>query len=179
MSSLVWPADGFIGLMDKGGWVMWAILAATALMWTLIIERYYYLYILFPGERRRMIHDWAARDDHKSWRARSIREARLSEAGGRLQRGFSLMRSLAAVLPMLGLLGTISGMMNTFDVMAVAGTSSARGMAGGISQALITTMAGLVTALSGLYFIYDLGRRADLRRQALSDQLDESDGTMT
>ncbi len=158
-------------LMHEGGWVMWAILAATALMWTLIIERYYYLLVGFPRERDGIVGEWQRRSDHTSWRARSLRAARLSEAGGRLQRGLSLMRSLAAVLPMLGLLGTIAGMMNTFDVMAVVGTGSARGMAGGISQALITTMAGLVTALSGLYFIYDLGRRADLLRQTLSDRL--------
>jgi len=171
MNGFAWLADGLSTLMDKGGVVMWTILAATILMWTLIIERYYYIYVTYPKERDTLIAGWAARREHRGWRARKIRELRLAEADVRLQRGFSLMRALMGVLPMLGLLGTIAGMMNTFDVMAVFGTGNARGMAGGISQALITTMAGLVTALSGLYFVHHLGHRADLMRQALADQL--------
>jgi biopolymer transport protein ExbB len=159
-------------LMDKGGVVMWAILGATLLMWVLILERLFYVYRQFPKERTDLVQSWIVRHEHKSWGARKIRESLIAEADGRLHRGLSLMRSLAAVLPMLGLLGTISGMMDTFDVMSVYGTGNARGMAGGISQALITTMAGLVTAISGLYFIYHLGHRADLLKQALSDQLD-------
>lgn len=172
MNVFDWLTEGLSVLMDKGGMVMWAILGATVIMWTLVIERLYYIYRVFPEDRTGFIQSWNARHEHKSWRARKIREALIAEADGRLHRGLSLMRSLAAVLPMLGLLGTISGMMNTFDVMSVYGTGNARGMASGISQALITTMAGLVTALSGLYFIYHLGHRADLLKQALSDQLD-------
>jgi biopolymer transport protein ExbB len=171
MNGFAWLVEGMSALMDKGGVVMWAILAATVLMWTLIIERFYYIYVSYPRERDALIAAWTARCKHRGWKARKIRELRLAEADGRLQRGFSLMRALMAVLPMLGLLGTIAGMMNTFDVMAVFGTGNARGMAGGISQALITTMAGLVTALSGLYFVHHLGHRADVMRQALADQL--------
>ncbi len=171
MNDFAWLADGLWTLMDKGGVVMWAILAATVLMWTLIIERYMYIYVAYPRERDALVAVWTARRDRAGWRARRIREAHLAEADGRLQRWFPLMRALMAVLPMLGLLGTIAGMMNTFDVMAVFGTGNARGMASGISQALITTMAGLVTALSGLYFIHHLGHRADLMRQALADEL--------
>ena len=63
--------------------------------------------------------------------------------------------------PFLGLLGTVSGMIKVFDVITVFGTGNTRGMASGISEALVTTMAGLFTALSGLYFVSDLERRAE------------------
>jgi biopolymer transport protein ExbB len=63
------------------------------------------------------------------------------------------------ILPMLGLLGTVEGMIDVFTVMASHGSGNIRGMAGGISTALITTMAGLVTSLSGFYFVNDLRHR--------------------
>jgi biopolymer transport protein ExbB len=74
-------------------------------------------------------------------------------------------------LPMLGLLGTVSGMIQTFDVMTVFGTGNARGMAGGISVALITTMGGLLTALSGLYFSTQLTQRAEREVDKVADAL--------
>ena len=65
-----------------------------------------------------------------------------------------------AVLPLLGLLGTVTGMIAVFDVMAFAGTGNARLMAGGVSKATIPTMSGLVAALSGLYFAAWLEKKA-------------------
>ncbi len=67
---------------------------------------------------------------------------------------------LAAIAPLLGLLGTVTGMIGTFDVLSVFGTGNARGMAGGISEALITTQTGLLVAIPGLYMKSFLERRA-------------------
>ena len=67
---------------------------------------------------------------------------------------------LAAVAPLLGLVGTVTGMIATFDVLAVFGTGNARAMARGISEALITTQTGLLVAIPGLYMKGFLDRRA-------------------
>ncbi|MBS3758495.1 MAG: MotA/TolQ/ExbB proton channel family protein [Desulfobacterales bacterium] len=67
---------------------------------------------------------------------------------------------LAAVAPLLGLLGTVAGMIKTFDVIAFFGTGNARAMAGGISEALITTQTGLIVAVPGLILGNFLSRRA-------------------
>lgn len=67
---------------------------------------------------------------------------------------------LAAIAPLLGLLGTVTGMMTTFDVLAIFGTGNAKAMAGGISEALITTQTGLLIAIPGLYMKGFLDRRA-------------------
>jgi len=67
---------------------------------------------------------------------------------------------LAAIAPLLGLLGTVSGMITTFDVFAVYGTGNARALAGGISEALITTETGLIIAVPGLFFVSFLSRQA-------------------
>lgn len=79
---------------------------------------------------------------------------------GSLGRSLPLIGVLAAVAPLLGLLGTVTGMMGTFEVMAQFGTGNARGMAGGISEALITTETGLVIAIPGWYMKNFLERRA-------------------
>ena len=80
--------------------------------------------------------------------------------GMRVRRYLAPFRTLTEALPLLGLLGTVSGMIDTFDVMTLFGSGNLRGMAGGISSALFTTMAGLVAALSGLYFSANLESRA-------------------
>lgn len=75
---------------------------------------------------------------------------------------------LAAVAPLLGLLGTVTGMIATFDVLAVFGTGNAKAMAGGISEALITTQTGLLVAIPGLYMKGFLERRARNLQQRIS-----------
>jgi biopolymer transport protein ExbB len=75
---------------------------------------------------------------------------------------------LAAVAPLLGLLGTVTGMIATFDVLAVFGTGNAKAMAGGISEALITTQTGLLVAIPGLYMKGFLDRRARNLKQRIS-----------
>ncbi len=83
-----------------------------------------------------------------------------------LTRFLPLIGVLAAVAPLLGLLGTVTGMMSTFEVMSLFGTGNAKGMAGGISEALVTTQTGLIVAIPGLYMKNFLERRAQaLRRQ--------------
>jgi biopolymer transport protein ExbB len=80
----------------------------------------------------------------------------------------SVIAVLAAVAPLLGLLGTVTGMITTFDVLAVFGTGNARAMAGGISEALITTQTGLLVAIPGLYMQGFLSRRARALQQRIA-----------
>ncbi len=75
---------------------------------------------------------------------------------------------LAAVAPLLGLLGTVIGMICTFDILSIFGTGNAKGMAGGISEALITTQTGLLVAIPGLYMKGFLDRRAHKLKQHVS-----------
>ena len=87
--------------------------------------------------------------------------------GRTLTSSLPLIGVLAAIAPLLGLLGTVTGMMSTFEIMSIFGTGNAKGMAGGISEALITTETGLVVAIPGLYMKNFLERRA----QGLARQL--------
>ncbi|WP_319542090.1 MotA/TolQ/ExbB proton channel family protein [uncultured Pseudodesulfovibrio sp.] len=79
---------------------------------------------------------------------------------GHTKKGISTILILAATAPLLGLLGTVTGMVNTFEVIAQFGTGNAKGLAAGISQALITTQSGLIVAVPGMVAGSLLYRRA-------------------
>ena len=76
---------------------------------------------------------------------------------------------LAAVAPLLGLLGTVLGMIETFDVIALFGTGNSRALASGISVALITTQTGLLVAIPGLLMSNRLGRAAEQLHTGLEE----------
>ncbi len=91
---------------------------------------------------------------------RIIREASLSETPG-LVKNLSVIGILATIAPLLGLLGTVSGMVTTFKAINLYGTGDPEALAGGISQALITTQYGLIIGIPGIMFYFYLSSRAD------------------
>ena len=174
MLELLNPVIAFDALQDfltAGGNVLVIIMVTTFFMWALIIERLMYWSGAHAGVAKRAQRAWAARSDHKSWYAHAIRERLISEAVQEASRFNSVIRSLVAVTPLLGLLGTVTGMVEVFDVMAVTGSSNARLMAAGISKATIPTMAGLVASLSGLIFINTFDRNVQKASHRISDDL--------
>jgi biopolymer transport protein ExbB len=79
----------------------------------------------------------------------------------RVEKGLSVLAVLGAVAPLLGLLGTVTGMINTFRVITLFGTGDPKLMSGGISEALVTTELGLAVAIPIMLFHTFLSRRAD------------------
>ena len=158
--------------MERGGPVLYVIAVTTFLMWLLILERYIY----FTFNHRKVCQDslnvWLARKDHKSWQAHKIRDKLIS--GVRLEATTNLLMvsSLVALCPLEGLLGTVTGMVTVFDIMALTGSSNPRAMASGVSQSTVPTMSGMVAALSGMYFRVQLARRAEFEVKQLADQME-------
>ena len=144
---------------EIGGPVLYAIGFVTALMWTLMLERLWHVLRVLPRELRTTHAEWLATDQADVWFALNMRRALISRVGLSARRNLSLIETLMRVLPLLGLLGTVWGMVGVFDVMTVFGTGNARVMASGVSQATVSTMAGLVAALSGLGVVYWLRQR--------------------
>lgn len=158
----------FLGM---GGDVLMMLFVLTLMLWVLVIERYLYFLMECPKLLRNTVADWESRPDKLSWRARQIRTAMISEVSLSVKRGLPMIKTLIALCPLLGLLGTVVGMVQVFDVLAVTGTGSPRAMASGISKATIPTMAGMVAALSGLYFSALLEKRADRVAHKVADSL--------
>jgi biopolymer transport protein ExbB len=163
--------DALLDFLAAGGNVLVIIMVVTFCMWAFIIERLMYWSTAQGSVAKRAQRAWAARSDHKSWYAHAVRDKLISEAMQEASRFNNVIRALVAVTPLLGLLGTVTGMVEVFDVMAVTGSSNARLMAAGISKATIPTMAGLVASLSGLVFINTFDRNVQKASHRISDDL--------
>ncbi len=157
--------------MELGGDVLFVIGYLTLFMWILIVERLVYLRL---GHKRLAANAqqlWEARKDHKSWSAHQIRTRLISQVSSEVERNIPLIQTCVALCPLLGLLGTVTGMVEVFEVMATSGSGNPRSMAGGVSKATIPTMAGMVAALSGVAMATYLQRKAGRERELLADHL--------
>jgi biopolymer transport protein ExbB len=175
-----------------GGWVMVPVAITSVLMWTLIGERLFTYRRL--GRRDLAIHDAVhavqgtpvnhfghglrttlvrnfvrKRTGEADLDKRILRECAMRMEPV-IERNLAVIAVLASIAPLLGLLGTVSGMITTFVVIAELGTGNARPLAGGISEALVATQAGLLVAIPGLFASVALKRRAD----KLAHRLDQT-----
>jgi biopolymer transport protein ExbB len=157
--------------IELGGPVIWALLAACLLMWFLILERIWFIRFSWPNRFRAIIRAWEARSDRISWKAQSIRDEQVSRASMDLHAVLPLIQILVVLCPLLGLLGTVTGMIGVFDVIALSGNDNAQAMARGIYRATIPTMSGLVVSLTGIFFTVHLRLLADREADRVADVL--------
>jgi biopolymer transport protein ExbB len=156
---------------ELGGPVLNVIGIVTLIMWMLIIERIIYLR---TGHRKlvRKAHNyWDDRTDYSSWQAHQIRNRIISQVSANAERNMALIKTCVALCPLLGLLGTVTGMIEVFEVMAIAGSGNPRSMASGVSRATVPTMAGMVAALSGVAMSAYLENKARREREFIADEL--------
>jgi biopolymer transport protein ExbB len=162
---------GIYSLASDGGmFVVW-IFSAGVLMWALILERYWYFSRILPKQVAALQAQWQARKDRTSWCARQIRTAMISRLNGSMTTGFPVMQVLVPMSPLLGLIGTVWGMLQVFDSMALRGNADARSMASGVSTAMICTMSGLAVSITGLYPVHYFRTRATRETELLADKL--------
>jgi biopolymer transport protein ExbB len=156
--------------MELGGPVLNAIAVVILLMWILIIERI--IYFRTEHGRRVALEKalWDERTERKSWDAQQIRAGMMSRLSSAANGGIPMIKTLVALCPLLGLVGTVTGMIDVFDVLAISGTGNARSMAAGVSKATIPTMAGMVGALSGVFAAALLSRAANKAVKKLDDE---------
>lgn len=154
-----------------GGPVVSVLLVVGLCLWFLMIERYVFLKTEFAKKVIKTVKDWQKREDQHSWNAHKIREALLSENKQCLERGLSTIKVLIAVCPLLGLLGTVTGMLGVFEIISLTGNSDAKAMGSGIYKATLPTMVGLFLALSAIYFSHALQHKMKLQLNELADRL--------
>ena len=157
--------------LDTGGQVLLVIAVLIFAMWLLILERFMYFFNGYRHYKKDVKNTWKTRSERNSWNAEQIRQAMVSRASMRLNANLPLINVMVALCPLLGLLGTVTGMIEVFDVMAITGTGSARAMASGVSKATIPTMAGMVGALSGVFASTYLQRKAKREVELLQDTM--------
>ena len=167
-------SDIFIAVRDfleMGGQVLNLIAVVIFLMWMLILERLAFFQTELKTLKSRTHSLWYSRDDRKSWNSDAIREKLISEFSMSANKFIPIIKTLVALCPLLGLMGTVTGMIEVFDVMAVSGSGNARSMASGVSKATIPTMAGMVGALSGVFLVTILTEKATSEIDDLEESL--------
>jgi biopolymer transport protein ExbB len=177
-------------MVQAGGWLMVPILLCSVIAAAICVERIWTLQIARVAPRNLLAHVWALvkKSEMDPQKLRDIRGAsplgQIFAAGiGNARHGREIMKesmeeaadavmheleryltplgTIASISPLLGLLGTVVGMIKVFTVLMLEGAGNANVLAGGISQALITTAAGLGIAIPALMFHRYFVRRVD------------------
>jgi biopolymer transport protein ExbB len=185
------PADLFSNTLEHmsiGGWVMIPLVIVSMVMVYLIAKKFLEIKDFSRGDRpalelvetygkakvggstwqREMLDDFLKKRTFDDDLDRSILESLRLRHEGFVKRYLGLISVLAGVAPLLGLLGTVGGMITTFTVISRFGTGNAKALASGISEALITTQTGLVVAIPGLFLANYLHRRSEKLRVRMS-----------
>ena len=160
--------------LDRGGPVLLVIMLATFFMWGLILERVFYFRFAHKQVAADAIAEWRSRSDRKSTLAHWVKDKLVSEVRMKAEQNVQLTKAMVALAPLLGLLGTVTGMVAVFDIMAITSGADAKAMSAGVSRATIPTMAGMVASLSGILFTSGMDRRVNRSVQPVEDAMEIS-----
>jgi len=164
------PLQSLLDMRQLGGPVVIWIFVACVLMWAIVLERTWYFARQLPQESAALLAKWKVRTNKRTWASRAIRSAMISRLNQAMTRNLQVLRVLVPMCPLLGLIGTVSGMLSVFDSMAALGSADARSMATGVSEAMICTLTGLAVSISGLYPVYYFRRKARRETELLADR---------
>ena len=137
--------------MEQGGPVLWYIAFLVTFMWALIFERVYYFLFVHDDFAQNIRSKYLSMKFKSPWHKNQTKTRFISEGKISINRNVQLIQVCIALCPLFGLMGTVTGMIEVFQVMAFTGGGDARSMAGGVSKATLPTMAGMTTALSGVF----------------------------
>lgn len=141
--------EPFIVLMESGGGVLWVLFVVGLILVALLAERNHFYKAEFPDLVKKVKSEGSI-IEQEGWRNIYEREFYISHLKAALNKRLSLIQVITFMCPLFGLLGTVTGMIAVFDVMAFKGLGNPRLMAGGVSQATLPTMVSMVVALVGL-----------------------------
>lgn len=164
--------DTLQNFLERGGPVLIVIMFATFVMWGLILERLFYFRLAHKGVANRAIEEWESRSDRKSAYAQWVRDKLVSEVRQKAEANVQLTKATVALAPLLGLLGTVTGMVTVFDVLALTDGADAKAMAAGVSRATIPTMAGMVASITGIPFASGMMRKVNRLVQSVEDDME-------
>lgn len=177
-------------LVQAGGWLMVPILLCSVISAAICVERFWTLRAtqIVPKNLLVQVWNWIRSNEMDNKKLRDLRagsplgqilaagisnhkrgreqmKESIEEVAGHvvheMERYLNTLGTVAAVTPLLGLLGTVIGMIKVFTAIKLEGTGNAAVLAGGISEALITTAAGLSVAIPSLFFFRFFQRRVD------------------
>ncbi len=151
-----------------GPFVIWILLAGI-LMWTLIFERLWFFRSDLPRMASELMQEWTSRNEHASWSSHQIRKTMISRLNESMSANMPVLKVLIPMCPLLGLVGTVHGMLEVFDSMSILGSADARTMASGVSKAMNCTMTGLAVSVTGMYPVHHFQSAIRKQTELLAD----------
>ncbi len=177
-------------IIKNGGWVIWPIVISSVVAFIICVERFWTLRRskITPKHLVAQVWSWIKNNQLDKGKLKTLKESSplgeilaagiVNHAYGRevmkeairdsgrqvvvtLERFLNTLGTIAVITPLLGLLGTVIGMIKVFTVITVQGVGDANALAGGISEALLTTAAGLTVAIPALIFHRYFERKVD------------------
>ena len=147
------PFVSLLDFFDRGGPVIFILFVVAIIMITLLVERL----IFFINDLKKLSDERVSEVKEFSldnkWIRNKIKLKNISILNLQSSKNLLMIQGLIALCPLLGLLGTVTGMIEVFDIMAITGTGNARAMASGIARATLPTMTGLFISIVGLFLL--------------------------
>ncbi|MHB0774046.1 MotA/TolQ/ExbB proton channel family protein [Halomonas sp. WWR20] len=163
--------DPVMWLVEAGGPVLVVIAGVSVVLFGIALERWLYWRFTHHRARRALIVSWVKRSEHSSWSALTLREVWTRELMARLRMPLPWLKLLVGLCPLLGLLGTVTGMIQVFDSLTLTDVNQARAMADGVARATLPTLAGMAVAVVGLLFTTRLEHVIRREDQRLHDRM--------
>lgn len=157
MFDFLYTINSFI---EKGGDVLIIIFIVAFTMWSVILDKLFYHFFIY--KKRLSLF----KIGHKQ-----LNKIFFLSTKKKIENGMSFIKISIIIAPLLGLLGTVTGMIEVFDIISILGNSDAKAMSSGISQATIPTMVGMSVALSGMIFQTYLKQSNKKKLRLLSEKL--------
>ena len=149
----------FTDLISRGGPVLYLLFLLSLIIFTVLINKYYFVFIDKKDWFTTKLNNFYMDYPPEKMKLSRVESTFLSEFKRDSNSGIKLLDGLIGMCPMLGLLGTVYGMIEVFEVLSFLGTGNPRAMSSGVAKATIPTMASMVITLFGLYFRQDLTHR--------------------
>ena len=147
------PFVSLLDFFDRGGPVIFILFLVAIIMITLLVERL----IFFINDLKKLSAERVSEVRNVlqiiNGLEIKLKLKNISILNSESSKNLLMIQGLIALCPLLGLLGTVTGMIEVFDIMAITGTGNARAMASGIARATLPTMTGLFISIVGLFLL--------------------------
>lgn len=145
-----------LSLMQQGGIIMWVLFAITLAQLFLFIQRW----LTWPAKSSLVKQPAAIHSSRYALLSFNYRQQAASlQLVNQLEAGLPLLKALVVITPLLGLMGTVTGMMLVFDGLSLGGSADPRQLSSGIARAILPTFASMAVVLLGLFFLTFWQRR--------------------
>ena len=148
-------------LFTRGGPVLFLLFLLTFLIFIILVNKYSFLYFDRDLWLKEKFKNFVKENPPSSFTLKHVDNTFIAELKRISNENIKLLDGLIGMCPMIGLLGTVYGMIEVFEVLSFLGTGNPRAMSSGVAKATIPTMASMVITLFGLYFRQDLSYRID------------------